>query len=667
MIRLALRALRHPADRWARLEAALPVLAVAVCTLLVLLTLGARHGFAARADRAAWRQLVPSGSAGTGPGALVATRTESVRGRSLVVVDWADLGTGALRPPGLDRPPAPGQVAVSPALADLLAELPGDELAGRFPAAPSARLGPDALVHDDELVAVIGRAPTDPAVTAPRPTNLLDPSRAQGPTAIDHLGTAWDLQARLWVQLASLATVLLVLPLLTLGASAARLVAARRRQQLALVRLVGATTAQAARLAAAEAFVLAALGALAGVVLYLPALLAARHVTVAGGSWPAGDLWIGPAAVAATVAGVTALVGLSALVALRPAVRQPLAGVRVATPDHARLWRLLAALTVGGLALTRAEGGWRLAAVPLAGLILALQMVGPWAVKLLGLAMTRTSRRAPRLLAGRRLLEDPRSGWRAVSGAVLASFVAGFLAFLVPGALADTGGGALRVRVPFEQADALAAQARQRLDAAGLALPVRLTDAYGPEQGRPPSPGGEAAVAVDLPHGADEARTADRVRTALAGLVPGVGATTWDEESPSIVAMIPDLRLGAGVVLITSFLIAGVGAAVGGIGRVLDQRRSLTLLRLAGTPVSVLAAARRREVTAPLLVFAGGAAALGSSFAVAMQAGASMAPDGRGAQLAAALLGLGAALILAGDAVSRPVLRAATADLAQRE
>jgi hypothetical protein len=110
-----------------------------------------------------------------------------------------------------------------------------------------------------------------------------------------------------------------------------------------------------------------------------------------------------------------------------------------------------------------------------------------------------------------------------------------------------------------------------------------------------------------------------------------------------------------------------VAAAVGGIGRVLDQRRNLTLLRLAGTPVSMLAAARRRELTAPLFVFAGGSMALGAGFALALLSGADITPDGRGPLLVALLVAIGPALVLGGDQLSRPVLRAATADLAQRE
>jgi hypothetical protein len=656
---LALRSLRHPGDAWARLEAVLSMAAIAVCTLLVLLTLGARQGFSARADRGAWR-MPPAAAAE--PTARMAVRIETARDRPVVVVDWADLGSATLVPPGLDRPPSPGQVFVSPALETLLADLPADELAGRFPAPPAGVLGDAALVHPDELVAVVGRAPGDPAVTAARPELDISGGRFEGPVAIDRLGTRWDSMAEAYTQLATVATVLLILPLLTLGASAARLVAARRRHDLALVRLVGATTTQAARLAAVEALVLAGVGASVGAALYPRVLPLVRHVTVAGGVWSLADLWIGPLAVAATVAGVVVLVGLSALASLVPAVRQPLAEARASRPGAARAWRLAVGAVVVVLVMLRSGGGWRAAALPCAALLLTLNLAGPWAVKVLGLIMAKTSRRAPRLLAGRRLVEDPRSGWRAVSGMVLASFVAGFLAFMVPGAPADAAQGALRLRVVPDRVEAVAADARARLAAAGVAATVAVGPSFDDSFGF----GGPEMAAVRVTPPAD-GRGRDRTRTALAGLVPGVGATSLADESPSFDSAVVDLRLGAAIVLVTSFLVAAVAAAVGGIGRVLDQRRNLTLLRLAGTPVSMLAAARRRELTAPLFVFAGGSMALGVGFALVLLGGADITPDGRGPLLVALLVAIGLALVLGGDQLSRPVLRAATADLAERE
>lgn len=66
--------------------------------------------------------------------------------------------------------------------------------------------------------------------------------------------------------LSSIALALLVLPLASLAGAAARLLARRRDERLSSLRLIGASTATLTGLAVVEATVLAAVGALVGVV-----------------------------------------------------------------------------------------------------------------------------------------------------------------------------------------------------------------------------------------------------------------------------------------------------------------------------------------------------------------------------------------------------------------
>jgi hypothetical protein len=161
----------------------------------------------------------------------------------------------------------------------------------------------------------------------------------------------------------------------------------------------------------------------------------------------------------------------------------------------------------------------------------------------------------------------------------------------------------------------------------------------------------------------------DRARTALTGMVPGVAATTPADDMRMNLLMFDDVRIGSIVVLVSAFLVAAVSAGVGGISRVLDQQGPLTLLRLAGAPVGVLAAARRREVIAPLALCGGGAAALGVGLAlltVGMLA-VGESPDLRWVLLFAGLAVAGVVAVLGADLLSRPVLHRVTADLSNRE
>jgi hypothetical protein len=662
---LALRLLSG--SRGARLQAALPVVAVAVATMLLLLTLGAWHGFAERAERTAWR----APQAADDPTAIQAAHTEHVRDRPITVVDLATLGPEAPVPPGMDRAPAAGEVWVSPALARTLHAFPSNQLAGRFDATPAMGEGEgqraggrghtgtidaSSLAHPDELLAIVGRAPDDPAMTGGRHFDGL----VIAPTGIDSWSTTPDAVAQTYILLARIGVMLMVVPLLALGGSASRLVAARRNNRMALLRLVGGSVGRVVGLTAAEASALGASGALLGGLGYAAVLPLSVRVPIAGGGWFVQDIWVGPGWFVGALVAITGLVTASAVISLLPAARQPFVTARAQQPGVARAWRLVAMAAAVVVFWSSSSQGWRVVAIPLGLVLVAFAIAGPWVIKIFGLIIARTARRATSLLAGRRLAEDPRSGWRAVAGMVLAAFIAGFITIAVPGDIEDAIGSptALRLTVPAGRADAVAEEARSRLAAAGVDGDVAI--------GEPPfwAPETDRAAWIAVAGGP---AALDRARTALAGVVPGLVATTPVDDARRDLIMLDDVRIGSIVVLISAFLVAAVSAGVGGISRVLDQQGPLTLVRLAGAPVGVLAAARRREVIAPLALCGGGAALLGMGLAMLTFGTLGGGPDARWVVLFAGLAAAGVLAVLGADLLSRPVLQRVTANLSDRE
>lgn len=121
-------------------------------------------GSGTRADRTAWRSPEPARD-GT---AVQALATTYVRHEPLTVVSLAQLPgrPPTPAPPGLAAFPRQGDMYVSPALAKLLDRLPARQLADRFPRVREyGTIGAAGLASPDELVAVVGRDPADPALS----------------------------------------------------------------------------------------------------------------------------------------------------------------------------------------------------------------------------------------------------------------------------------------------------------------------------------------------------------------------------------------------------------------------------------------------------------------------------------------------------------------------
>ncbi|MFG1972346.1 FtsX-like permease family protein [Nonomuraea fuscirosea] len=618
--------------------------AVAVATALLLFAVAANSAFQARAERGAWRNPVPATS---GAVAIEASRFDFVRDRAITVVDLAALdGRTPEPPPGLPRFPAPGEVWLSPALAELARELPADQLAERYPA-PKGVLGDEALIHPDELVAVVGRQADAPEMTAARSDDWL---LGKPPVKVASLAGTPSEDAEAYRMLSLVASVLMAVPLLVFGGAAARLTVARRDQRLAALRLVGATPGQVVGMTVTEAVIVALAGALAGAAAFALAVPLLAGIEMQGGRWFAADLFPGPLVLAGVLVAVPLLVGLSAVAGLRRVVVSPLGVAKRETPPAMRFVRVLALLAVLAVfpMLTRGTSV-SIIAVALALAFLCVNLAGPWVVGLIGRITAGTARSPARLLAGRRLVDDPRSAWRTVSGVALTGFVAGFLGLLSPATFDQDAGGPpqLRITAPAGQADQVVRQARERLRAAGVTAEVKPV---------------KDVVVAALGSSAGEAEV-DRARTALTGLVPGRTPTTKADDGRFGVEILADVRVGTIVVLSVSFLVAIASSGITAMSSVLDRRQTYGLLRLAGTPLSVLDRARRSETLIPLAVMGGGAILVGAFCAMPFMIGG---VNATGAITLGACVVAGFAGVIGAGALSRPLLRSVTADPAPR-
>ncbi|WP_142106867.1 FtsX-like permease family protein [Pseudonocardia cypriaca] len=640
MIALSMRLLRLGGRR-AVASAALVGIGIAMGTALLAVALGAVHGWDAREERAGWRTGDVVAGAGA-PVALLRTTLDAAAGRVVQRVDVAALTPDAPAPPGLPRIPGPGEVWFSPALATLARELPPDQLAARFPA-PAGTIGDAGLTGPGELVAVVGRTPAEIPDAVP--------VTAFGASASDLL--------MVYRQLTYVAAALLVFPVASLLGASARLTAARRAERLATLRLLGASTGQVTVAAVAEVTLIAAAAAVAGIGLQWVAAPALTAIDLGGSEWFAADLRPGPATVTGIVAGVAVLAMLSALGGMREVVIGPLGVARRQRPGSARLLRLLG-LAAGVVVFAAANGARQVAPAAIVGLVFgvgvlamfgAVSLIGPLVVRLLGSGMVRSARTPAALLAGRRLLDDPRGAFRPVAGVTMAVFVAGFLAPLtasVPEA-AYGDDDALRVVSSRPVAD-LEAAVRQQLAERGLPAEVGPADVHA-----------DAGVVVIPTPPADR----DAVRTALSSLADRPVLTEREADAAGV-QLVADLRTGALVVLAGTFLIAATATGTTAAARVLDHRRGLRLLRLAGTPLAVLDAARRAETVRPLLVLGGIALSMGLLCASPFAAASGVLEPSGLAVLAATIAG-GIGLVVAASAASRPLLRSVTTEAGRED
>jgi hypothetical protein len=628
------------------LPLAVTAVGVGVGVVVLLLALTGQAAAQGRAERSGWQGADEATTASAPDPVLFLSVTDYHDGTVMTRAYVAALGPEPPVPPGLDQLPGPGEVAVSPALGRLLAATPGDELDARFRGRIVATIDDEGIAHPDELVAVIGRTPEQ-----------LDAVESQAVHQVRGFGSLSDgyaiyLGLRVYLLMGA---ALLLVPVVIFIVMATRVAAAQREHRLATVRLAGATRRQAAVLAAVETGLGATAGSILGWIGYeVGRRVVAATVTFQGARFFAEDVAVAPWVLALVLVGIPALAMLTAVVTLRRVQTGPLATSRRARRGPLSPWRALpVAVGVGGLLLAAllqgAPGGdivERLGPLFVALTVVGLVAVGPWLCMVAAGGVVRLSRRAPGLLAARRMGGDPRATFRAVSGVVVAAFAVTYAASLVDPATDgpyDGGVGVLRPGVveivtggvpddtvaPLLGGDTLAIRFAGNGEVvpscAELARMVVLScassdlpDVYTADEQAAANPGYpiyRVLVATD-----GTAAAENRVRSQAANLVPNAIIHTQQDRVDVDARFFRDLeqllRMGWYFVLV----VAACSLTVGMIAGLVERRRPFALLRASGLRLGELRQVVFLETAAAMLLTAvvGVGLGLAASWALAV-------------------------------------------------
>jgi hypothetical protein len=435
VIPLGLR-LTFSGGREAAARLILMVVAAALGVGMLLTTLAAIHAVHAQNARYAWLETSaqaqpgrPSDAPQSVDPAWWLLSADEFQGQLLGRVDVAATGAHAPVPPGISRLPGPGQYYASPALAQLLRTTPRAELGQRFPGRLIGIIGPAGLPARDLLLAVVGHRPAELAGMpgAERVTSI----STTPPDACSGRCYYIGIDARGIDLVLSVVTAALLFPILIFIGTATRLSAARREQRFAAMRLVGATPRQITTIATVESCVAALVGTALGFVLFCAMRPAIAAVPFTGNPFYVQDLALTAGQIAVVALGVPAGAVVAARLALRRVTVSPLGVMKRVSPRPLQAWRLVP-LAAGIAELSwfvyagRAATTLGQIAAYLSGILVmmvGIVLAGPWLTVLGSRVMTRWSRRPAGLIAGRRLTDNPRAGFRSISGLVLALFV----------------------------------------------------------------------------------------------------------------------------------------------------------------------------------------------------------------------------------------------------
>jgi hypothetical protein len=455
MMRLGLR-LAVSGGREAVVRLVIVAAAVGIGVGLLLTVISAVNAVGVQNDRYAWLDTGTaasgprvSGPAASGPaaaggataagGVTAATdrdplwllfTTDLYDGQNIYRADVAATGATSPVPPGIPRDPGPGEYYISPALAALLRSAPADELADRYPGHQAGLIGEAGLPSPDSLVIVVGRSAAQmshlPGAAKVTSLNTTPPSGC---------GNACQIRGGLSPSavdlILSVVGLALLLPVLIFIGTATRLSAARREQRFAAMRLVGATPTQISVIAAIESAVGAAVGAAIGFGLFFLLRIPLARIPFTGQPFFSAELSLSLPDILVVALGVPAASAVAARLALRRVNISPLGVTRRVTPAPLRARRvlpLLAGLAILGFVvvhgLPASPAGQVLVFVPGFALIVAgLIIAGPWLTMTGARVLARRASRPGALIAARRLADDPRAAFRAVSGLILALFI----------------------------------------------------------------------------------------------------------------------------------------------------------------------------------------------------------------------------------------------------
>ncbi|MEU4194320.1 FtsX-like permease family protein [Kribbella sp. NPDC026611] len=390
--------------------------ATAIVALLVTFLIAGSLGLSHRSERIGWRGADRADPA-TAIGAIRMDDHQRVDGHLMTQLDLKTLRPNQLPPPpGLDHTPKPGEVFVSPAVADHWSSLSKQYGLEK----PTGVISAKGLSSPEEFVVIRGVSTF--STNEPQYVNSWN----------EHV---WDTRMLGLLIAVAFGITLVLFPILSLVGQAAGVAAKRREHRLAALRLAGATRSQVLWLSAVEQAVLGLAGAVAGLIGYTLLSPLIARIPLGGGRWYVQDITVNWWTVLIVLAAVPVLSVLSAMIGLGRVSITPLGVVRGQTRKRVSVIRL-ALLAIGPLVL--GYYGMQAAVIPLiigvGFAALAVRIIGPFAVQVIGRMMANAANGPVALLAGRRLIDDPKGAFRPVAALVLSGFVTGFISvFLPPG------------------------------------------------------------------------------------------------------------------------------------------------------------------------------------------------------------------------------------------
>lgn len=428
MIRFGLR-LTLAGGREAATRLVIIAAAVALGVGLLLATLAGINAVNAQNTRYAWLNT------GTGQASAPASghapvwwalRGDYFEGQTIGRVDVAATGSDSPVPPGIPRLPGPGEFYTSPELGRLLANTPAAELGNRYPGHQVGTIGTSALPAPNSLLIVIGGTPDRvsrlPGAKQATSIRTTVPSRCDD-CAVGINAAGLDL-------ILGVVALALLFPVLMFIGTATRLAATRREQRFAAMRLVGATPRQISVISAVESTVAAATGTAIGFGLFFLFRHQLAAIPFTGAPFFPADLSLRAVDILLVALGVPAGAAVAARIALRRVRISPLGVTRQTRTRPPRAYRLIPLLLgLGELAYfigrrPNTTNGQLFAFLSGFFLVMGgLVIAGPWLTMVGARALAARSSRPATLIAARRLADNPKAGFRAVSGLVLALFV----------------------------------------------------------------------------------------------------------------------------------------------------------------------------------------------------------------------------------------------------
>jgi len=371
-------ALAGGASGW--LRAGLTALGVGLGVALLLFAVSVPHAISSRQERTAARDDVsfetpPPPSDAT---ILVGTADTSFRGDPIRGRLLQPEGAHPPVPPGLSEIPGPGEMAVSPALARLLASPDAELLRERLNYPIVATIGDEGLAGPTELAFYLGADDLTLANdTVTRRDHFGEP----------RIGRTLDPVLSLFVVVI---VVVLLVPVTLFVAAAIRFGGEARDRRLAGVRLLGADARMARRIAAGEALGSSVLGLVVGGAIFLIARSFVDRVELFRRSVFPSDVQPDPVLTLLLVVAVPVASVAVTILSLRRVVIEPFAVTRQSGDGRRRLWWRLLLPVVGVVvllpmlgSLTQSEGEVNVTMVSI-GVTLVLVGVAallPWAVQ----------------------------------------------------------------------------------------------------------------------------------------------------------------------------------------------------------------------------------------------------------------------------------------------